>query len=93
MDIGCRFVIRFWHSGNTSMATLSIKLSDSLHARLVELARRRGTTRSRIAREALEAATSRGGRTFEDLAGHLAGSVRGPRDLSTNPRHMAGFGR
>lgn len=33
-------------------------------------------------------------KTFWDLAGHLAGSVKsGVGDLSTNKKHMAGFGR
>ena len=31
--------------------------------------------------------------TVGDLAGDLIGSVEGPSDLSTSPRHMRGFGR
>lgn len=33
-------------------------------------------------------------KTFGELAGHLAGSVKGgPSDLSTNKKYMEGFGR
>jgi len=33
------------------------------------------------------------GLTLDDLAGDLIGKFEGPRDLSTSPRHMRGFGR
>ena len=31
-------------------------------------------------------------RSAHDRAGHLAGSVPGPADLSSNPDHLRGFG-
>ncbi|HXO18871.1 MAG TPA: ribbon-helix-helix protein, CopG family [Thermoanaerobaculia bacterium] len=31
--------------------------------------------------------------SFLDLAGHLAGCVEGPPDLSSNPEHLRGLGR
>jgi hypothetical protein len=33
------------------------------------------------------------GRSVIDAAGDLVGTFEGPRDLSTSPRHMRGFGR
>ena len=33
------------------------------------------------------------GLTVADVAGDLIGSLEGPGDLSTSPRHMRGFGR
>ena len=33
------------------------------------------------------------GQSVVDLAGELVGSLEGPGDLSTSPRHMAGYGR
>jgi hypothetical protein len=38
-------------------------------------------------------AGAKGGLTVGDLAGDLIGSLEGPGDLSTSPRHMRGFGR
>jgi len=41
-----------------------------------------------------KAAPPAGKKTFWELAGHLAGSVKGgPSDLSTNKKYMEGFGR
>ena len=77
------------------MRTISVKLPDSLAMRLRRAVARRRATQSDLIREALEAhlATPRPGSCFE-LVGDLAGSLRGgPRDLSSNKRHLKGFGR
>jgi predicted transcriptional regulator len=75
------------------MRTTSLKLSPALDRRLSDVARRRGTTRSAIVREALEAFLAARRGSIADLAGDLIGSLEGPGDLSTNPRHMDGYGR
>jgi Arc/MetJ-type ribon-helix-helix transcriptional regulator len=79
------------------MKTISLKLPDSLHAKLVRLAKNRKRTKSDVVREALEQmlnGTSRA-RSISalDLAGDLVGSCKGPGDLSTNPKYLERFGR
>ena len=47
-----------------------------------------------LVRQALEQRRSQPGKsTCLDLMQDLCGSVSGPRDLSTNPKHLAGFGK
>lgn len=76
------------------MSVVTVRLPEDLHDRLRTLADARGTSLSAVIREILDG----GLRDAEELslldrAGDLAGSVEGPGDLSTNPEHMAGFGR
>lgn len=82
------------------MKTLSVKIPDALQARLAAACRSRGVSQSSLLREALEAhlsdAQGRNGAkapSCYDLVADLAGSLEGPSDLSTNPRHMDGFGQ
>ncbi len=79
------------------MKTLSIKLDDALHARVLAAAKRRGATQSDVVRDAILArlGESRGAVSGSalDLAKDLAGCVSGPADLSTNKAHLRGFGR
>lgn len=75
------------------MRTLSFKLPAPLDDALRALARRRGATRSALVREAIEALSSRGRRSVTDVVDELIGSVDGPADLSTSPRHMKGYGK
>ncbi len=75
------------------MDTISVKLPAALRARLALEARRRNVTQSAIVRESLEQllftdTERRGELTCADLAGDLVGSLRGPRDLSTNKRYL-----
>ncbi|MEX0704861.1 MAG: ribbon-helix-helix protein, CopG family [Planctomycetales bacterium] len=78
------------------MKTVSLRLSASLDSRLAEAARRRGTTKSALAREALatflETGASARRLSTYDLAKDLCGSLEGPGDLSYNKEHMEGFG-
>lgn len=77
------------------MRPYSIKLSPSLQRLLDDLARERKISRAAVVREALAAYAANAGRSLASAAGaagELVGSLRGPRDLSTNPRHLAGFG-
>ena len=57
----------------------------------------RGTAKSEVVRDALEAclADAEIGKHMSilDLAGDLAGRIDGPPDLATNPKYMQGFGR
>lgn len=72
---------------------LSVKLPPRLAAKVARLARQRRTTKSEIVREAVE--TLRPGAvkgSFLDLANRSCGSVRGPRDLSSNPKHLSDLG-
>ena len=79
------------------MKTITVKVEDSLHTQLTALAKWRKTTRSILIREALrtclEGNTELKASSSLALAQDLAGCVKGPRDLSTNPAHMKIFGR
>ena len=78
------------------MASLSLKLSAALLAKLEALARQRRTTRSAVLREALDLYFANGaGRpkvSAYDLAKDLCGILEGKRDSATNPKYMEGFG-
>jgi hypothetical protein len=71
---------------------MSLKLPDDLEELLDRLARQRNIPRSAVVREALRAYAGAPGRSVTAAAGDLVGSLNGPRDLSTAPKHMAGFG-
>lgn len=79
------------------MVNGSFRLSDSLYARLEAVARRRGTTKSAVAREALEWYLVNSGRVrrgaFLDIARKFVGCIEGPGDLSFNEKYMEDFGR
>jgi len=79
------------------MTTISLKLPETLLAQLEAESRQRRVTKSALVRTALEkelAAPAAGGEaSCFDLARDLAGSLKGlPKDLSTNPNYMNGFG-
>jgi metal-responsive CopG/Arc/MetJ family transcriptional regulator len=79
-----------------SMKTISLKLPESLDKQICWEARRRGTTKSKVVRNAIESyvkqrpAKVKG--SWLELAGDLIGSLEGPSDLSTNKKYMEGFG-
>ena len=79
------------------MRTVSIKLEDGLDRRLVAAARMQRTSKSNLVRLAIHAFLDEkrgiGAGSCLDLAKDLVGSAEGPRDLSTNRRHMKGFGK
>ncbi len=75
------------------MRATSLKLPESLDRKLTELAARRRTTRSALFREALEAYTAEPSRSVTSLASDLAGSLAGPRDLSTAKHLMTDYGK
>lgn len=76
--------------------TITFKLPDALAARLQAVVQRRGRTQSELLREALEQHLNGDtpvANSCLDLARDLAGSVSGPADLSSSPRHLRGYGR
>lgn len=83
------------------MKLRSLKLPKALDAKLTDYAAAKGASASSVVREALaeylasppdEPGQPRPS-TIGHLAADLAGSVDGPADLSTNPKHLARFGR
>lgn len=75
------------------MRTVSFKLSARLDDTLRDLARLRKSSRSALVREALEALATGKRRSVTAVVDELVGTVDGPADLSTNPRHMSGYGK
>ncbi len=74
--------------------TLSIRLDDELARALEDTARRTGHGKGRIVKDALRAYMSASTETSALAAlSSVSGIVRGPRDLSTNKKHLAGLGR
>jgi hypothetical protein len=78
------------------MKTLSLKISDALDRRIAHEVARRRIPKSTLVRELLEAqlAEGRPARPQSVLSkiGDLAGTTSGPRDLSSNPRHLKDYG-
>ncbi|MBM3858463.1 MAG: ribbon-helix-helix protein, CopG family [Verrucomicrobia bacterium] len=76
------------------MTTISLKLPDSLEARLTAEAKRRRTTKSAIVRDAVEQAFAKkkGFVSCADLVRDLIGSQPGPRDASTNKKYLEDYG-
>ncbi len=79
------------------MKTVSLKMPDALDAQLENVARRTRRSKSLVVRMALAEFLPRHGRasktSFLARAADLAGSVRGPSDLSTSKRRLEGYGR
>lgn len=75
------------------MRTVSFKLPRRLDEALDELARRRKSSRSALVREALDTLAKGKRRSVTAAVDERIGSLAGPVDLSTNPRHMSGYGK
>jgi Arc/MetJ-type ribon-helix-helix transcriptional regulator len=75
------------------MRTVSFKLPEQLDEALSDLARRRKSSRSALVREALEALAKGKRRSVTAAVDELVVPLEGPVDLSTNPKHMVGYGR
>jgi predicted transcriptional regulator len=81
------------------MKTMTVKLPDELAVRLEKRAKRLGVSKSALLRESLEREFRRNLVVEEepsayDLMKDGFGCVKsGVGDLSTNPKHMEGFGR
>ncbi len=76
------------------MTILSIRLTRKESARVARVARKRKVTRSQVVRDALATLEAPRAGTVLDAWADAVGIVDdAPRDLSTNPRHLAGLGR
>ncbi len=89
-------VVAGWYYEVKTVKTISLKLPESLDKQICWEARRRGTTKSKVVRSAIESfVKQRRGKvkgSCLELAGDIIGSVEGPPDLSTNKKYMEGFG-
>ena len=76
------------------MRTITFKIPEDLDETLTQLADRRQSSRSALLREALEAFAQQHRQSVTQRLGHLVGCFDGgPRDLASNPKHMAGYGK
>ena len=76
------------------MTTLTCSIPEKLDAGLERLAHQAKVPKARIVRKALEQAIRKprpSGTAFE-LVSNLCGSLSGPSDLATNPKHLEGLG-
>ena len=88
--------MRVLHDRN--MKVIAVRVPKSLNTRLEGQAKRDRTSKSALIRQVLEShLEARKGRkrlTTLDMVGHLIGSLKGgPPDLSSNPKHLEGFGK
>lgn len=79
------------------MRSLSFKLPEGLDSRLEATAKKAGKSKSEVLRQALEAFLKQPRRapagSCLDLAGDLAGCLKGPDDLSSNKKRLKGYGK
>jgi len=79
------------------MTTISLKVPETLDSRLAEEAQRRRTSKSAVVRECVEkvllAPRKDRAASCLDLAGDLAGCLKGRRDIATNPKYLEDFGQ
>ena len=75
------------------MKTITVKLPPTLAAWLSRYSRKLGRTQSDVVREALQRVSAgEGGANCHDVFADVCGVIEGPNDLSTNPKHLSGFG-
>jgi hypothetical protein len=76
------------------MTTLICSIPEKLDARLERLAQQAKVPKAKFVRQALEqvARKPRANGTAFSLVSALCGSLRGPSDLATNPKHLEGLG-
>lgn len=78
------------------MTTITCKIPEELDARLELMARQQRVSKSAVVRQALEDRIKRqkinkAPRAF-DLVKRVSGTVKGPRDLSSNPKYLEDLG-
>jgi Ribbon-helix-helix protein, copG family len=76
------------------MKTITVKLPEPLAMWLSRRAKELGRPQSELVRDALERSRL-GGDTANchDLMLDVCGGIDGPKDLSTNPKYLDGFGK
>jgi len=84
--------------GDSVVKVLSLKVPEQLDRKLSAMVKRRGMRKSAVVREAIERYVDESREirkgSFLDLAGDLVGCVKdAPADLSSNPKHLNGYGR
>ncbi len=72
---------------------LTVRLDPKLDAALEQEAKRAGSTKGEIVRDAIRERLSHARSSALDALRDLEGIVDGPADLSTNKRHLASLGR
>ena len=75
------------------MKTLTLRIDAALDRWLADEAKRLGRSKSEIVREAI--VHRRNGKkplSLHDKMKDVCGIIKGPRDLSTNPKYLEGFG-
>lgn len=75
------------------LKTMTIKVPPALSAKVARIAKKRGSTRSEVVREALLAYEGDDRPSFAEAASPFLGVAHGPGDLSTNPRYMKDYGK
>ncbi len=81
-----------------SSSRITVRVPQALTARLRTHSRAKGTTESELVREALETylgQTKKESSAYDlaQVAGIIGSARNAAKDLSTNPRHMKGFGK
>ena len=75
------------------MKTITVKLPESLASWLSRRAHELGRPQSDLVRDALlRSKEGEAGKSCHEVFRDVCGVVDGPKDLSTNPKHMRGFG-
>lgn len=76
------------------MPMMTIRLTRKERARVARLAKRKRVSKSEVVRQGIAALEIAEGRSALDAWADCVGIAKGgPRDLATNPKHMAGYGR
>ena len=80
------------------MTLLTLKVPDVLDRKLRAVARKLGASKSAIVRRAVERYIEQDlpaddQPSAHDLIADDVGSIKGPRDLSSSPKHMKGYGK
>jgi predicted transcriptional regulator len=75
------------------MRTVSFKLPQELDRELDNMARKRKSSRSALVREAIEGLAKGKRRSVTAAVDELTSGVEAPADLSTNRKHLAGYGK
>ena len=78
---------------DTIMKTLTVKLPESLATWLAHRAKALGRPQSELMRDALERTRNASTPSCHDLMADVCGTVRGPKDLSINPKYLDDFGK
>lgn len=74
--------------------TITVKLPEALASWLSRRARELGRSQSELVREAIERARNGTiGQSCHDLVADNCGTINGPTDSSTNPKHFDRFGK